>query len=243
MKTLADIDKTLREFEKQFGLQIRGAQQQSEPWFQTKLGVISSSAAQRAVSKRGTAKRNTYLCELIAEVCTGVIEEVNFKQMEWGNQHEDAARSSYEFSADVKFTPLTFVFKDNLFRAGCSTDGLITLPKHSAPSRPCSIKCPWDSANYIKFLVGEEVKSEWEWQNDFELWVLEAAEIDVAQYDPRMKTKPLHTVTVPRNPERQKRLNDAIPELIHDMDKMLAQIGVKFGDQWVRLAKQGKESA
>lgn len=243
MKTLAEVDKLLREFEGRFGLQVRGATQQSEQWLQMKLGVISASNASRAVAKKGTATRHTYLCELVAEVCTGVVEELNFKQTEWGINHEDSARSSYEFGAGVKFTPLTFVFKNDSFRVGCSTDGLVTLAGAKAPTKPCEIKCPWDSANYIKFLVGEEVKPEWEWQNDFGMWVLEAGEIDVAQYDPRMKAKPLHIVTVPRNPERQKRLNETIPELIHDMDKMLKQIGMEFGSHWSRLAKEQKESA
>lgn len=243
MKSLRSIDQLLRKFEKQYGMEIRGTQQMTEPWFQLKLGVVSSSNAHRGVAKKGTATRHTYLCELVAEVCTGVIEELSFKQAEWGIQHEDAARSSYEFAAGVKFTPLTFVFKDDKFRVGCSTDGLVTVPGAKSPSKPCSIKCPWDSANYIKFLTGGEVKSEWEWQNDFEMWVLEAGEIDVAQYDPRMKTKPMHIVTVPRNPERQKKLEDAIPELILDMDNMLKEIGVDFGSQWTRLAARAKVPA
>jgi hypothetical protein len=143
----------------------------------------------------------------------------------------------------VKFTPLTFVFKDNLFRIGCSTDGLVTPPGAKAPTKPGEIKCPWDTTNYIKFMVGEDIKSEWEWQNEFAMWVLESDCIDVSMYDPRMKTKPLHTVTVARNEERQKKLNDDIPALIHDMDKMLKEIGVEFGSHWARLGKEQRESA
>ncbi len=230
MKTQSDIDKTLAVFEKKFGLIVRGAPQLSDAWFHMKLGVISASNASRAVSKKGTATRNTFLCELVAEVCTSVIEEQSFKQMEWGKQHEAAARSSYEFANAVKMTPLSFVFKDETFRAGCSPDGIVSATKGA------EIKCPWDTANYVKFLVGDEVKAEWEWQNEFTMWVMGAGEWDVVQFDPRMKTKPLHGITVPRNPERQKRLDDEIPELIFDMDKILAQIGVKFGQQWERLA-------
>jgi hypothetical protein len=66
MKTLAEIDKVLREFEQTFGFQVRGARQQSDPWFKMKLGVISASNASRAVAKKGTATRHTYLCELVA---------------------------------------------------------------------------------------------------------------------------------------------------------------------------------
>jgi hypothetical protein len=109
-------------------------------------------------------------------------------------------------------------------------------------AKGCEIKCPWDSTNYIKFVLGEEIKPEWEWQNQFAMWVMDAHEWDVTQYDPRMKTKPLHTITALRDPEKQKRLEGEIPELIHDMDKMLKEIGVNFGEQWTRLGNL-KESA
>lgn len=234
MKTLTEIDKTLHAFERKFGLTVRGAEQLSEPWFQMKLGVISASNASRAVAKKGTATRHSYLCELIAEVCTGVIEEMNFKQTEWGKQHEKAARSSYEFANNVKMQPLSFVFKDENFRTGCSPDGLVTATKGS------EIKCPFDSANYIKFLLNDEVKAEWEWQNQFTLWVMGAAEWDVVQFDPRMKTKPLHFMTAKPDLDKQKKLDDDIPELILSMDQMLASIGVKFGSQWEMIAEKQK---
>lgn len=236
MKNLiVGIDQILRQFEAKFGLQVIGAQQLSETWLQMKLGVISASNASRAVAKKDSETRKTYLCELVAEVCTGVIEELSFKQMEWGKEHEDAARSSYEFATGQKMTPITFVFKDETFRTGCSPDGAII-----DALKPSEIKCPWDSANYIKFLLDGIQKPEWKWQNQFTLWVMNAGEMDVTQFDPRMKAKPIHSVVVTRDSEMQKKLDDMIPELIFDMDKMLATIGVKFGDQWLRLAKDQK---
>lgn len=237
MKTLADIDKTLLAFEKKFGLTVRGHEQLSPAWFDVKLGVVSGSNASRAVAKKTSETRLTYMAQLVAQVCAGAREESNFKQTDWGNQHEKAARSSVEFATGYKITPLTFVFKDDSFRVGCSPDGLI------GNERPTEIKCPWDSANYVKFIVGESVKPEWQWQNQFNLWVLGADEIDLTQYDPRMKTKPLHTVTVQRDPDYTNQLAETIPEFILDMDKMLAKLGVKFGDQWLRIAENGRESA
>lgn len=234
MKTLAEIDKTMQAFEKKFGLPVRGAEQGSEAWFQMRLGLVTGSNAYRGVSKKGTATRNTYICELVAEVCTGVIEEVSFKQMEWGKQHEKAAVSSYEFANNTKITPVPFVFKDNEFRIGCSPDGFVTKTKGA------EIKCPWDTANYIKFLVGDEIKPEWEWQNNFCMWVCDASEWDVTMFDPRMKAHPIHTLTVPANPEMQKKLDDLIPELVLDMDKILTKLGVPFGSQWTRIAEQQK---
>jgi hypothetical protein len=235
---LAMYDKILREFENQYGLAIRSARQGSEVWLQTKLGVISASNAHKAVAAKGTAKRQDYLCELVAEVCTGVIEELNFKQTEWGKQHEDAARSRFEFSTNQHMTPLAFVFKDLSFRVGCSPDGVIL-----GTNKPAEIKCPWDSTNYVKFLLGGIQKPEWQWQNQMTMWVMGADEMDVMQFDPRMKTTPTHTILVKKNPEMQKKLTDSIPELVLDMDKMLKEVGVEFGDQWLRISGKKNDAA
>lgn len=148
VKKLAEYDRVLREFEEKFGLEIRSAKQNSDRWLETKLGVISASNAYRAVAGKDTDTRQTYLYELVADVCTGVIEELSFKQTDWGKQHEDMARSSYEFATAQHMRPLTFVFKDNSFRVGCSPDGVILQTM-----KPSEIKCPWDSANYVKFLI------------------------------------------------------------------------------------------
>lgn len=237
MKTLTDIEVLLMDFERRYGLAVRGAQQLSEAWFNLKLGVVSSSKFDEACAKKGTATRDTYLAELVAQVCTGVIEEVNAKQMEWGRDHEDAARSSYELATGTVIAPVTFVFKDNSFRVGCSSDGF------SGKVKPAEIKAPWKTANYIKFLTMGDLKGEWKYQTQGTLWVCDADEMDIAMFDPRMKAKPFHYLTVEKDPEFQKKFDDAIPELIHDMDKILASIGVKFGSHWIRIAQKLQESA
>lgn len=226
MKSLAAIQKTLAAFEKKYGCGGPNAQQGSVEWLTMKLGVISASNIHRITGKPGNQTRATYMAELVSEVCTGVVEEMNFKQLEWGKAHEEPARATYEFSTGHKIVQVPFVFKDNKFREGCSPDGLIENLKGA------EIKCPWDSTNYIKFLVGDAIKSEWVWQAQGCMRALDAGEWDVTQYDPRMKTKPMHMVMVPRDEEKQKFLADEIPKFVEEMDAMLTKIGVKFGEQW-----------
>lgn len=226
MKTLDKINQDLEAFGKKYSFPVVEAQQGSGAWLKLKLGVISGSCASQLVAKKGTETRLTYLADLVAQVCTGVIEEQSFKQMEWGKQNEDAARSTYEFSTGKVLTQVPFVFKDDSFREGCSPDSLVEN------ERGLEIKCPWDTANYIKFFVSEKIKPEWDWQNQFNLRVTGADEWDFVQYDPRMKSKPMKILTVKKDPEKQKILDDAVPAFIEDMDKMLKEIGVNFGDQW-----------
>lgn len=231
MKTIEDINKTLAAFEKKFGIPARDSKQGSDIWFDVKLGVLSASNASRAVAKKGTETRATYMAELVAQVATGLMEEVNSKAMDWGKSHEDAARSHYEFETGNKMIQLPFVFIDDKFREGCSPDGIVSTTKGA------EIKCPFNSVHFIKFVTEEKVKLEYQWQNQFTMRVLGAGEWDAVQYDPRMKDYPMHSITVPRDEEMQKQLDELIPEFISDMDKMLKKLGLKFGDQWLRAEK------
>lgn len=226
MKTLVEINKTLEAFEKKFGMPVVGAQQKSETWFKLKLGVISASNAAKVVAKLDSDTRATYMASLIGQVCTGIMEEINSKHMDWGNQHEDAARSCYEFSSGLTVTELPFVFKDDNFREGCSPDGFVTLNKGA------EIKCPYNTENYIKFLTDDKIKSDYQWQAQFTMRVLDAGEWDFVQYDPRMRKEQIKVLTIARDEEKQKKLNDLVPAFISDMDAMLKKIGIPFGSQW-----------
>lgn len=231
MKSLAEIQTNLDVFEKKYGFPVHGSQQGSAAWFNAKLGVISASNAARAVAKKDSETRLTYMSELVAQVCTGLMEEMNNKYVEWGNSHEDAARSSYEFFTGFTMTQVPFVFKDDGFREGCSPDGFVSDTKGA------EIKCPFNSVHFIKFLAEDSIKPEYQWQYQFTMRVLGAEEWDFVQYDPRMKKSPLKVLTVKKDAEKQKALDDLIPQFILDMDAMLKKIGVPFGEQWLRISK------
>lgn len=232
MKSIDQIMNTLYVFEQKYGLAVAGAAQLSPAWFSAKLGVISASNASKAVAKRDSDTRLSYMAQLVAQVCTGAMEEINAKAIEWGRTHEDAARSHYEFMTGTQLAQLPFVFKDEKFREGCSPDGILIDVKGT------EIKCPFNTEHYIKFLCMDKIKPEYDWQNQFTMRILEADSWDSVQYDPRMHAKPMHILTFKRDEEKQKMLDDLIPLFIDDMDKMLAKIGVKFGDQWVRVAAE-----
>jgi exodeoxyribonuclease (lambda-induced) len=229
MKNLTDVQKNLEAFEKKFGLPILGAQQGSAAWFSAKLGVISASNAAKAVAKKDSETRLTYMSELVAQVCTGLIEELNNRYVEWGNSHEDAARSHYEFSTGLTMVQLPFVFKDDNFREGCSPDGIVS------DSKGAEIKCPFNSVHFVKFFTEDSIKPEYQWQYQYTMRIMECDEWDFVQYDPRMKKNPLKILTVKRDVEKQKTFDDLIPQFILDMDKMLEKIGIPFGEQWKRL--------
>jgi putative phage-type endonuclease len=224
MKTMNQIEQLLRSFERQYNFTV--GSQGSPEWLKLKLGVISASNASKVVSGKTTETRLGYLCDLVSQVCTGEQEEINSKYLKWGNDHEAAARMSYEFSESVKTKQVPFVFLDESFREGCSPDGIIEGEKGA------EIKCPFNGSNYIKFFVTDKVKPEYQWQMQFQMRVLGCETYDAVQYHPSMKANPVKVFTFKRDEEMQKKFDDCIPEFITDMDKYLKQLGVKFGEQW-----------
>lgn len=236
MKSLSDIEKQVKSFQDKFGTDIISAQQGSMAWLQTRLGVITASEVSKAVAKPGTETRNSYMCQLVAEVGTGMVEEINSKYLDWGKMHERAARASYEFAHDCEIQEVPFIFKDETFREGASLDGLILKE-----NKLVEIKCPYNPTNYIKFLVEDKIKAEYMWQYQFQMRVTGAEIADFVQYDPRMAVSPFKALTVERDEEYQKKFDDLIPAFIMDMDQMLATVGIEYGAQWKRLAI--KESA
>lgn len=237
MLTLKQIEKQIKTFQDTYGVDLLSAEQGSTAWLQSRLGVITSSCIGDAVAKVGTKTRNTYMCTLVAEVASGMIEEINTKYMDWGKMHEPAARASYEFKNDCKIEQVGFVFKDDTYREGSSLDGIIV-----GKSKGAEIKCPYNTTNYIKFLLNDDVKKEWALQCQHQMRVTGMDEIDIIQFDPRMEVSPLHVLSFERDPKTQAMFDELIPAFISDTDEMLKQVGIEFGAQWTRLAVNAKTS-
>lgn len=229
MKSLDEVKGLHKVFEERYKYPIANAQQGSEAWFNLKLGVVSASNAYKAVAGKTTATRQTYMHELVAQVCTGQHPDIGSAAMDWGNSNEDAARASFEMMNDTKLTELPFVFKDNNFREGASPDAVDQW------GSGVEIKCPYNSANHIAFIASDKIKPEYQWQIQYTMRVLDTDLWYFCSFDPRMKTKPLAIKTVKRDSEMQAKLDDLVPAFIEDMDKMLESVGVKFGDQWIGL--------
>ncbi len=231
MLNLDQYAKQIKTFQDKFGSDVILGEQGSEAWLQSRLGVITASEVSKAVAKVGTDTRNTYLCQLVAEVATGMVEEINSKYMEWGKLHEGSARAAYEFANDCEIQEVGFIFKDDSFREGASLDGFI-----QGQNKILELKCPYNPTNYIKFLTQDSIKAEYMYQYQYQMRVTGAEVADFVQYDPRMTVKPFKALTVEIDPEYQAKFDELIPAFISDMDKALNDLGISFGDHWKRLA-------
>ena len=232
MKTITQLRSELAACESVLGFNPLLHEQQSPQWFTMKLGVISASNAKAILAGAKTATKRTYICSLVAQVATGIMPEINARALDWGNEHEDAARAAYEFETGKKVVELPLIYKDPTMRVGASPDVLALLSDGDSIERGAEIKCPYNSENFIKFACDDTVKKEHEKQCQFSMFVTGASLWDYVNYDPRMKTKQLHRHTFERDEKLMATFEDATQEIIYEMDKILDSLELRFGDQW-----------
>lgn len=231
---LSKIINQLNEVESVLGFNPNSIPQGSEEWRKMKLGVISASKAKELMMKSSSKTRETYLATLVSQVATGFMEEISARPLEWGHLHEDSARAAYEFSKNVKVKEVPFIYGDSNLRYGISPDGLVMADDGDTIVMGAEIKCPWNPVNFIKFCCNHDIKKEHELQCQFSMFVTGSQQWDYVNYDPRMSGKQIHSYTYERNESLMSSFRDSIDDAVHTMDKMLSQIGLKFGDQWER---------
>lgn len=229
MKTLDDIRRSYSAFKSFSGLDLNEINQGEDAWLEAKLGVISASRAKDALlgaKGKRTQVSETYKSELVAQIITKEAPSISGRPLDWGHEHEDAARSIAEFETGIKIEEVPFIFKDDTFRVGASPDGY--------GDERIEIKCPYNSVHHVNFLTKEIIKPEYIFQVQFSLWVTEADSWIFASYDPRAKVHQFASKIINRDETLMKRFDDEIPIFIGEMDEMLDKLNVKWGYQWTK---------
>lgn len=161
-------------------------EQRTEAWIQARLGKLTASRLADAIAKTKSgwgASRANLMAQLIAERLTGVpAESYSNAAMQWGVDHEDEARSAYEFYQDVTVEQVGFVEHKTIPLAGASPDGIIAI----GPSLGLvEIKCP-NTATHIETLLGQEIPAKYITQMMFQMACTGAMWCDFVSFDPRM---------------------------------------------------------
>lgn len=224
MRNFIDELKALQDV---FGFNPAEVYQGTPEWLKMRSGVISASKAENLLAKKGSATREGYMAELVAQVCTGLLpDEINAKALAWGKDNEDDAREAYSAATFEVISEVPFIYKDNNLRAGCSPDGLCS-------NHGLELKVPFASRTFVEFACADKIKPEYIKQCQFSMWVTELERWDFANFDPRMSNcKRLHHVQIYRDDKMIQQIQDAYDLFVDDMDSMLAKLGVKFGDHW-----------
>lgn len=201
-------------------------QQGSEEWLRMKLGVISASNIHKAIAKRGTDTREGYISELVAQIATREMPQIDGQALRWGTENEPAARSAYEMATGFDVEEVPFIYGPDK-RTGISPDGLT-----NKRTRGLEIKCPFTSKVHIDFLLMDKIKLEYQYQVQFSLYVTNLEVWDFCSFDKRMIKNQLKIVPIERDEKLMERFTNDIGEFIIDMDKALNKLELVFGDQW-----------
>lgn len=194
----------------------------------TKAEIVS--AIRHALPPLPSDARNSYMLELVAEVATGQHKDQGqFKQTEWGNQFEEAARQIFAFHTGIPVLAIPLVYRDETARIGCSPDGI------ADDTSGIEIKCPFTTPVYLDFLLNGEIKPEYREQVQFSMFVTGADHWHFSNYDPRMRVRSFHDVIIERDEARMKTFADATGQMIYDMDRHLSILDLRYGSQWEKI--------
>ena len=209
-------------------------EQGSQEWLNSRLGVITASQAHALLlnkrSKTPTYKeaRESYMLQLINEVCTRQHDEINAKALEWGKLNESSAIAAYEFESGNITQKISLVYNDDKKRAGASADFKLLDKNYGG-----ECKCPINGENHLSFILNGIIKDEYITQMQFGMFCTGWDRWNFVSYNPRMPKKTVHYVTIERDEELMKYFADEIPKFCLEMDGKLKTLGSKFGDQWL----------
>jgi predicted phage-related endonuclease len=159
-------------------------EQGSPEWLEFKIGKVGASKIADITAKlrdgRYGASRATYLGELIAEQLTGVAAD-SYKSaaMQWGNDCEPLARSTYQFRRMVAIERVGCVLHPLIEGTLCSPDGLI------AGDGMVEFKCP-NTNTHVDFILGAAIPDRYLQQMQWQMACTGRLWCDYVSFDPRL---------------------------------------------------------
>jgi len=196
-------------------------EQGSDEWFAVRCGQVTASRVSDIIAKTKSgwgASRANYMAQLIAERLTGeVADSYSNSAMQWGIDHEQEARTAYEFYENEGVQEIGFVQHNDL-ESGASPDGLV------GKDGLIEIKCP-NTATHIQTLLDQKIPKKYETQM---LWQMECTGrkwCDFVSYDPRMpENLKLFVKRFERDDERLDEIRTMVADFIGELEDKLTQL-------------------
>lgn len=193
-------------------MQILTCEQNSDEWFQARLGIPTASKFATVMAKGQGKTRNEYMRKLAGEILTGdPMEHYSNHHMERGHEQEPDARTLYSFMHDCEPELVGFIRNGN---KGCSPDSLIngdggleikTALPHIQVERLLRGDCP---PEHIAQVQGN-------------IWIAEREWWDFVSYCPKL---PLFVTRVHRDDDYLKTLADEVDRFNDELAEMVEQI-------------------
>jgi putative phage-type endonuclease len=200
--------------------------QGSPEWFSVRLGKVTASRVSDVVTRTKTgwgASRANYMAELIAERLTGnVAESYTNAAMQWGKDHEEEARTAYEFRNDVTVQLVGFVDHPTIAMAGASPDGLVDSDGLA------EAKCP-NTATHIETLLGAAIADKYIKQMQWQMACTGRKWCDWVSFDPRLpESMRLFIKRVPRDDVMIKELEKDVTEFLAELSRKVSDLTARY---------------
>ena len=145
--------------------------QRSQEWMEAICGNVGASSIDKIVTTKGerSKQREDYMFTLAAERITGKGEAGYLTQaMINGIEREAEARTLFEMAHGVEVRQVGLIYKDDRKLCHCSPDGLIDENQGFEVKNPLS-------KTHVKYLLKNELPSEYFCQCQFSLYVSDRA--------------------------------------------------------------------
>ena len=147
---------------------INYCEQQSEAWYQARLGRITGTRFKNLMSKESTASYQDLITDLACEIITGKAEDTYINDlMQHGIDTEPVARKEYEaiFGIEVKQAGFIIPDEDHPYYdwIGISPDGIVD-------EGMIEIKCP-KMSTHLEYIESGSLPSEYRYQVQGQLFV------------------------------------------------------------------------
>ncbi len=153
-------------------------EQGSSEWFKARCGRITGTRFANAMSGRGTKSYRSLVDVLVDERLHQLVDKsYTSAAMQWGMDHEDAARHWYSRTRNRAVTSVGFVVHPQFDYVGVSPDGLVD---HDGL---VEIKCP-QLPNFQKVALSRQLPSQYRWQVQGQLWVCQRRWLDFVCFYP-----------------------------------------------------------
>lgn len=157
--------------------------QGSDEWLKARVGKATASKIADIVAKTKSgpaASRTNYAAQLVAERLTGKpAESYTNAAMQWGTEHESAARDAYALKVGCFIEQVGFIDHPTVAMSGASPDGLVF------DDGLVEIKCP-NTATHIETLLGGEIDKKYLLQMQWQMACTGRAWCDFVSFDPRL---------------------------------------------------------
>jgi len=204
---------------------IAAAAQGSPEWLRQRTGFVTASRFADVMDFRKDgkpgAKREAYLYETVISRLTGFAPERYVTDaMQWGTDHEPAARMAYETATGAIVESVGFARHPTIKMCGGSVDGLIDS------DGMIEIKCPNTKTHLVTVMshVCEHLP-----QVQGYLWITGRQWADFISYDPRLPDGlSLYIQRIQRDDAYIDKLADAVIKFIAEANDMYEELAKKI---------------